>query len=276
MLLIMDLSELHSQLHYWVEHGELPMSSLATHKVRENLYSVTTRRASGKNADGRMVQAESLLEYDFFSILDFDFRVEKYKEQAIVIPWRTPSGQYRRYTPDVLVKFSQTYNRTYPHLKATIFEVKPSEIVRSDWDQLLPKYRGVRRSLQGTCVPFKVITERHLNPTFVTNCKFLNEYSDKALRLDRLQPYQSEMRTTIAETARALGVTTPKLLLESVSKVFDTQTVLIPWIWNQFHCGPLGMQMDMMEPLTMDTEIWHHSARHRVPLWLRRENDWYR
>jgi hypothetical protein len=274
---IMDLSELHRLLHHWNEFGELPMSSLIPHKVTENPYSVTARRASYKSPsdEKRMVQAESLLEYDFFSVLDFDFRVSKYKEQAIVIPWRTPSGQYRRYTADALVSFRTGFNE-WQHLKSAVFEVKPTEIIRQEWDKLLPKYRGIRRSLQGTFVPFKVITERHLHPEFVKNCKFLNEYSDKALRLDKAHPFQYEMRSVICEKARELQVMTPRILLDSISKDFHLQSELVPWMWNQFNHFILGMQMDMMQPLNMNTEIWHHSVRHRTPDWLRRENDWYR
>lgn len=253
------------------------MSSLIPHKVSENPYSVTARRASYKSpVDAkRMVQAESLLEYDFFSVLDFDYRVSKYKEQAIVIPWRTPSGQYQRYTADALVSFRHNFPES-KHMKSAVFEVKPTEIIRLEWDTLLPKYRGIRRSLQGTFVPFKVITERNLNPEFVKNCKFLNEYSDKALRLDKAHPFQHEMRSVITEKAKELQVMTPRILLDSISKDFHTQSELVPWMWNQFSHFIHGMQMDMMKPLNMNTEIWHATSRHRLPDWLRRENDWYR
>jgi len=252
------------------------MSADTPHEVRENPYSVTARRSSTK-AGTRMVRAESLLEYDFYSILDFDFRIEKYKEQPLVIPWRTPGGQYRRYTPDVLIKPKLACRDAYPHLAPTIYEIKPSQVVRDHFQDLLPKYRGIRRSLQGTLVPFKVMTERHLNPAFVANCKFLNQYSDKALQLHRASSAQLEMHKVISRKAENLGVTTPKLLIEAISPDFHTKTLLIPWMWNlMVGGGPRALQAHLIEPLTMDTEIWHWTVERGDPKWLWREHDWYR
>ena len=74
-----DLSLLFQQLAHWNAYGEIPMRDGREHVVSENPYSVTLRRASVKGGPV-LVKAESLVEYDFFRILDFDNRVEKYKD----------------------------------------------------------------------------------------------------------------------------------------------------------------------------------------------------
>lgn len=283
-----DLSLLHQQLAHWDAHGEIPMSSGQEHKVQENPYSVTLRRSSVKGGP-QIVKAESMLEYDFYCVLDFDRRVEKYKEQPVVIPWRTPGGQYRRYTPDVLVKFRELGWLPGEHLRSTIFEVKPYQVLKDNWAKMRPKIRGVQKSLEGTCVPFKIITEKQLRPTFVKNVKFLLNYDKKRIMVnDRLSPKSYErlgaVQSALHGNLKGLDYphivmtfndpTTPRELMNYISKDPMVQAVHVPWLWHMMREG--DVMADLIEPLTMDSEIWTRDARHAPPKWTTKEYDWYR
>lgn len=269
-----DLSLLHRQLAHWQEHGEIPMSNGNEHIVSENPYSVTLRRSSVK-AGPRMVQAESMLEYDFFCVLDFDPRVEKYKEQPVSIPWRTPEGQHRRYTPDVLVKFLPFEGSAeHQRLKSAIYEIKPYAKLVEDWPKLRPKYRGVQKSLDGTHVPFKVVTEKRLRPAFVKNVHFLLDYDARHLyHGTHLSNEQADRMRAISAQIR-LGVpTTPRRMLDNITKDAFTQALHVPWIWHLLRTG--NLQADLIEPLTVDTEIWPSFIKHPRAKWMTKEYDWY-
>lgn len=278
-MLMSDLSLLHQQLAHWNAHGEIPMRDGREHVVSENPYSVTLRRASVKGGP-QVVKVESLLEYDFFCVLDFDNRVEKYKEQAVVIPWRNEKGQYRRYTPDVLVKFQSSALSPWPtehagHLRSTVFEIKPYQVLKDNWKTLKPKYRAIQRSLEGTYVPFKVVTERQLRPSFVANVKFLLNYDDKHMvHKQQLTSRNYDLLKAVQEATPKDRTTTPKQILDAISKNPTERAYLVPWIWHGMRLQHI--QCDLIEPLTMDTEIWSMYLPHRTPEWMTKEYDWYR
>lgn len=270
-----DLELLHQQLAHWEACGEIPMSSGLEHVVQENPYSTTLRRSTTKGGTFT-ARAESLLEYDFFCVLDFDWRVEKYKEQPVVIPWRTSSGQYRRYTPDVLVKFHpMEYQADQRHLRSTIFEIKPYRVLKEMWPEYRTKVRGIQQSLEGTFVPFKVLTERQLRPAFVKNARFLLDYDLKHMASDsRLSPNQYERLTAVTHAIPKDQTTTPRKILNSLTAETMEQAYLVPWVWHKLRTGDL--QADLVEPLTLDTEVWSRMLRHPRAKWMTKDYDWYR
>lgn len=272
---MLELSLLHQQLAHWEACGEIPMSSGNEHVVQENPYSTTLRRSSTK-AGPLTTRAESMLEYDFYCVLDFDWRVEKYKEQPVVIPWRTPSGQYRRYTPDVLVKFRpHELHFDQQHLRSTIFEIKPYKVLKEIWPDMRGKVRAIQESLEGTCVPFKIITERQLRPTFVKNIQFLLGYDMVHLvGGNRMSPNQYDRFLAVSQSLPQDKSTTPREILESLSSDVMEQAYLVPWIWHLLRTG--GLQADLIEPLSLDTEVWTRLVRHQRAKWMTKEYDWYR
>ena len=246
--------------------------------VRENPYSVTARLSSAKL--GRTVQAESLLEYDFLNILDFDPRVEKYGEQCLAVPWTDESGRRKRYHPDVLVKFNALAMKADSRLGATVYEVKPAEILRARFPELKRRYRATVSCLKGTGVRFKLITDRQISRDFAANVRFLLCYKHERFQDDKSLSERAMDAGLLALVRGLKEPTTPRAILEHFSSDFDQRARLLARIW--YFVAVCALEADLIAPLTMDTALWP-SGSHRpfsvsfpIPKWRQQSHDWYR
>lgn len=274
----MNRKSVQEQLLAFFTQGEEAMVQGVVRKVRENPFSVTARLSSGKL--GRTVQAESLLEYDFMNILDFDPRVEKYGEQCLSVPWIDPSGREHHYTPDVLVKFTREARAKDARLGGTVFEVKPAEVLAESLAELKPKYRATMRSLRGTGVRFRLITDRQIDRVFAANVRFLLNY-----KVERFQngksPEEMAMDAALLDTVWKLnGMTTPQRVLDEFSQSFELRARLLTRLW--YFVATCTLDADLVEPLTMNSTLWpgvfHRSFRttYPIPKWRQEAYDWYR
>lgn len=158
---------------------------------------------------------------------------------------------------------------------STIFEIKPYPVVKQNWPKLAEKIRGIKKTLDGTGVEFKLVTERQIQPTFLKNVRFLLDYDSKNLVNDqRLTDSQHARMMRVRESIPKVGVTTPRLILNSITDDVIEQAYLVPWIWNFLRGGSL--QADLITPLTMDTEVWDVLSKHPRAKWMTKEYDWYR
>lgn len=246
--------------------------------VRENPYSVTARLSSPKL--GRVVQAESLLEYDFLNILDFDPRVCKYGEQCLIVPWTSVEGRRRDYYPDVLVQFDEEWMALNGRLGASVFEVKPTAVLAEQWPELRLKYRATLRALRGTGVRFRLITERQVRTAFAANVRFLMNYKKPRLLEDK-SSQEKAMDTELLRLVWEIKTPiTPQQILDRFGQGFDLRARLLTRVWCFVaHCT---LDADLVEPLTMNTPLWpsrYHYFGDRsfpIPKWRQPEHDWYR
>lgn len=258
-------------------------------RVRENPISVTARLSSPKL--GSMVHAESLLEYDFYSILDFDPRVQKYGVQCAVLPWRDERGRRRRYHPDVLVQFNNPMvdDLARPLATAaakflpTVYEVKPWQTLKEDWAELRPKFAGARDTLKPMGIRFRVITERQMHPVFLQNVRKLVELK-KQSHPKWTSPADPETATQIAKMVRAGGqAVTPQLILDQLGLTqhsdWELRMRVIREIWMLV--ALCHLDADLLEPLSLSTPIWpgqlfDREHRYPTPKWRQPPYDWYR
>ena len=275
----------HQKLLAFFAEGDEHMVLGPIRRVRENPVSVTARLASSKL--GRTVHAESLLEYDFLNILDFDPRVEKYGEQCLAIPWRDGNGRPRKYHPDVLVKFYRNVLERIDgyggdpnvRFRSTIYEVKPSEVLRADWRELKPKYQGALRALRGTGVRFRLITEKQIRPVFAHNVRLLLGYKvDQANRTAHSS--EDAMDEELGQLLRVLKEPiTPQEILDRFGQSFELRARLLARLWRML--AKCMFDADLTEPLTMSTPIWPgqlytYPGQFPTPRWRLPQHDWYR
>lgn len=217
-------------------------------RIRPSKCANTGVRSSRKN--GRGGETESALEHDFLTLLEFDDRVERYDVQPTTLRW-VVNGRQFIYTPDVLVKYTDSARTVNRSLKPTLYEVKPHDVLKRDWHKFEPKFRKAMNWAKENGMRFKIITDKRIRTTFLVNVKFLLRYHcstfpDTTME-DREEGY---VLRSLAET----GETTPKELLPYMSEIKPRQAELIPWIWRLILENKIGIDMD--KPITMASRIW--------------------
>lgn len=232
-------------LYQLIGDAEMP-----ARRIRPSRYSVTGYAPTSKGAVAQ--EAESSLEHDFLTLLEYDRRVERYVVQPFVIEWRDVTDAKRRYTPDVIVKYSYAAMCDDPHLRTTVFEVKPRAVLRANWGDLKPKFRNAIGWAKEFRCRFRLVTENEIRTPYLTNARFLLDYRSR--HLSDNPGLVAARQHLIGQALCKLGRTTPKFLVEALSRDLQQQAELIPWIWNLINQRVIGV--DLQKPLTMSSPIW--------------------
>lgn len=227
---------------------------MSARKIRPSRYSVTGYVATTK-APGAQ-EAESSLEHDFLTLLEYDRRVERFRAQPFSIEWRDARRRLRRYTPDVIVKYSFPAMEDEPHLRTTLFEVKPEKLLRRDWAELRPKFRAAIGWAREHDCRFHIVTEREIRTPYLANVRFLLGYRSRFLRDD--PGLIGARQRLILDTLSRLKRSTPRELLEAATPDRTLRAELIPWVWNLVNQRLIGV--DLAKPLTMASSIWSAEA----------------
>lgn len=219
-------------------------------EITASNFGIKSSFASDKNPT--MLQAESLLEHDFLTLLEWDSRVAKYGTQPFTVDWVDVDGGQRQYTPDVLVTYHVLAKQREPHLRPLVFEVKMAEELRREWENLRPKFKAAVAALRPLGVGFKIVTERHIRTPMLDNARFLLTY--KTMRYINCSAREMEMQAEIRQAMKEIRESTPKALL-SMLAVSDVEKVrYIPWIWWLMNVGII--KADFSQRLTMMSKIW--------------------
>jgi len=125
---------------------------------------------------GRSVRFDSLLERDFFLVLDLHPTVVWFEEQPMKIPWVDAGGAKRVYVPDVLVTFREGQFLHRRVGRPLLVELKHRDDLGKNWDALRPKFRaGVRAAAQHGW-KFKILTDAHTRGVALRNAEFIRKH----------------------------------------------------------------------------------------------------
>lgn len=218
-------------------------------KIRPSKCAMTGYHSSRKT--GKSNETESALEHDFLTLLEFDEKVEKYSVQPVTLRW-TSNGRDWVYTPDVIVRYTETARALNSSLKPTIFEVKPMEVLQARWKEFEPKFRRAIAWSRSRGMRFKIVTEKHIRTPFLLNVKFLSGFLPETFPR---HPTEELDEAYVIKSLRALESCTPKELIIYMSEFRSRQIELIPWIWRLIVENKIGA--DLTKPLTMASRIWH-------------------
>ncbi|URD45469.1 TnsA endonuclease N-terminal domain-containing protein (plasmid) [Pseudomonas sp. BYT-5] len=223
-------------------------SEMTARKIRPSSFSVTGYVPTSK---GPKVQgAESTLEQDFITLLEFDLRVGNYIVQPFKIRWRDSDGKQRRFTPDVAVRYTSHARELDPSLRTTIFEVKSRKFLKERWAVEKPRLRaGISWAKEYGC-RFAIVTETEIRTPYLTNARFLMNY--RSITGDPIVRRAREQH--LAETLVRLGPTTPRDLILAISTNRDRQAEYIPYLWGLIIQTLIGV--DLNSVLTMASPIW--------------------
>lgn len=210
--------------------------------IPRNYRSLTGKVNNARNQVA--VAFESMLERDFYLLLDFESTVASFEEQPVRIGYEYPAGTRRTYTPDVLV-----YYCADPAVASTpapmLCEVKYREDLRTHWNAYKPKFKAARRYARQRRWVFRLITEREIRTPYLKNVKFLREYRRRVVDRD-------DCCRLLAALA-AQGETDAKALLTKLSPTRDTYAKLLPVLWHLVAVGRIGANLAV--PLTMRTTL---------------------
>lgn len=141
--------------------------NMSTRKIKKSYISCTGYFASYKNKI--QIAFESVLERDFYMLLEFDENVISYAEQPITINYEYKDGSKRRYTPDSLVTYKDGTERYY--------EVKYINEIRNDSElreklDFLKSYFYDEHTLR-----FDIFTDEEIGKIYLNNLKFLYKFA---------------------------------------------------------------------------------------------------
>lgn len=242
----------------WLQALVARNASMPARTIRPSRFSITGYVPTAKAS--RSQDAESALEHDFLTLLDYDDTVERFVAQPFTIRWTDQDGKRRRYTPDVAVKYSFSAHQADPGLRITIYEVKPREILLRDWETLKPIFRAAIGWALGVGARFHIVTDSEIRTPYLDNVRFLMGYRSHVLREVPAIAGQRQwlIRRALYEAKRS----TPRDLLELVTTEPSLQAQLIPWVWNLVNCRSIGV--DLSKPLTMVSPIWTLETEHTM------------
>jgi len=222
---------------------------MPTRKIKRSPVKVT-----GTVPDGQ--KFESFLEEEFFTLLRFDNEIEHFEEQPITIEWKAENGDYRKYTPDVLITYKLKKGSQAPP-PSLLCEVKPDEQDKDnksprrhtpprkeDEKESVLKWDAARRYASRKGWIFKVFRESEIRTPYLDNARFLLHY------LEHEPTYQ--FRERLLESLKHGALT----LTEWISTIGPTKE-------EQAHAFPechwliatRKVHVDLHRPLTLYSEI---------------------
>lgn len=188
---------------------------MGVRKIKKSYISCVGYFKSCKN--NKQLAFESILERDFFTVLEFEDNVLSYEEQPFKINYKL-NGASTRYTPDVLV--------TYEDESKKVFEVKYQDEIDSN-KELQHKLSVVKDEiLQQKSLDFEVFTDANLDGIYLKNIQFLYMY---AFLLEN-----KDIRTKVSKVIKNQNSPiTIKALLETITAEPNEQLKIIPYIWHE-------------------------------------------
>jgi hypothetical protein len=191
-------------------------------KIPKNHLTVTGAFASQKT--DAMQAFESLLEKDYFLLLEFDDEVEDFDPQPVTIPL---PGRARGYTPDVLVTFRDIHGK-----RPALIEVKHTTDLARNATKYAPKFAAATAFAEDRGWEFQIKTEVDIRSPRLEQLKFLRAYRDFA-------PLPSQIDHAVrlvSEHRDGLAVNT---LLDSLANGDDERLEWLPIVWRSVLSGAL-------------------------------------
>jgi hypothetical protein len=203
---------------------------------------VQSRSITGTMPDGN--RYESALERDFMLLLQFDPTVDVYTPQPLTLQYQDSDGNHHRYTPDGLIEWRSDFPVYDP--RPLLVEIKYREAFQGKWRLWCHRVRAAKRYAKERGWAFEIFTERDIRTPLLDNARFLLPY---LRRSDAV-----EVERQLLEILSDLVETTPRELIEFVSKDKWHQATLLPVLWRLL--GQRSIGCDLTEPITMQSPIF--------------------
>ena len=205
-------------------------------KIKKSYISCVGYFKSYKN--NKQLAFESILERDFFTLLEFQQNVLSYEEQPLKINYQLKASN-TRYTPDVLVIYDDGSKK--------IFEVKYQSDIDSD-TELQYKISVLKEEItKQMSIPFETFTDIQIDQIYFKNCVFLYK---NAFILEN-----DAITTKILQTLVNISAPiTVKSFLELLSSNRTEQLKFLPYLWHEIFKNT--SLINMYQPITMSSLLY--------------------
>ncbi len=204
-------------------------------KIKKSYISCVGYFKSYKN--NKQLAFESILERDFFMLLEFDSDVVSFEEQPLKIKYKL-KAKNTRYTPDVLV--------TYKDYSKKIFEVKYQNDIDSD-PKLQHKISVLKEEIaRQMSLPFETFTDAQIDQIYFKNCVFLYKNSF----ISESQTMTNKVLENINKLSEPISI---KSFLELLSTNQTEQLQILPYLWHEIFKNPALINMN--QKITMSSHI---------------------
>lgn len=188
--------------------------NMSVRKIKKSYISCTGYFASYKNKT--QIAFESVLERDFYMLLEFDKNVMSYSEQPITINYEYKDGSKRRYTPDCVVVYK---DRTEQYI-----EIKYADEIRNDIElkeklDFLKAYFYDKYTLK-----FDIFVDEEINKIYLDNLKFLYKFA--FISQDNIKMIE------INKVLNKFDSLSIKELLKTLSNNQVEQLKWLPYVWK--------------------------------------------
>lgn len=188
--------------------------NMSTRKIKKSYISCTGYFASYKNKI--QIAFESVLERDFYMLLEFDENVISYTEQPITIYYEYKDGSKRKYTPDCLVAYKDGTDRYY--------EVKYINEIRND-RELREKIDFLKSYFYNEyTLKFDIFTDEEISKIHLDNLKFLYKFA--------FIPQDNEKIVKINKILNEVDKINIKELLDVLSDNKMERMKWLPYVWR--------------------------------------------
>ena len=208
---------------------------MSSRKIKKSYISCTGYFASYKNK--KQIAFESVLERDFYMLLEFDENVISYEEQPITINYEYKDGSKRKYTPDCIV--------TYKDGKDRYYEVKYINEIRND-SELREKIDFLKSYFYNEyTLKFDIFTDEEISKIYLENLKFLYKFA--------FIPQDNEKIVKINKILNEVDKISVKELLNLLNDNQMEQMKWLPYVWR--YVFENIMVVNLYKKFTMNTEL---------------------
>lgn len=205
-------------------------------KIKKSYISCVGYFKSYKN--NKQLAFESILERDFFTLLEFQQNVLSYEEQPLKINYQLKASN-TRYTPDVLVTYDDGFKK--------IFEVKYQSDIDSD-PELQYKISVLKEEItKQMSIPFETFTDIQIDQIYFKNCVFLY----KNAFIAETDTITAKILQTLANISAPITV---KSFLELLSSNRTEQLKFLPYLWHEIFKNT--SLINMYQPITMSSLLY--------------------
>jgi hypothetical protein len=199
------------------------------------------------------VDFESSLERDLILLMTFHRYLDWYQSQPLKVEFKGADGKDRSYTPDLLVRFTETS----PEARLwtpMLCEVKYEEDLLANWAKYKPKFKAATKFARSKGWRFKIYTEKRIRTAELENIQFLWRY--------RFAHYEKTFSGPLIEALKTKrGETTMYEILRELYSTDEDRGLGI-WTW---WCLVANRHIlcDLTTKITKDTLFWLPEWRYR-------------